>query len=213
LLDLIDGRVTGGDIFNSGTTAGFGVLGITLFTNRGLVAPGNWEVIPGSETGILTFEGSYDQASSGLLEIGIAGLVAGDNHDQLNIRNNAGLAGTLDVALLNGYVPQCGDSFTIMTYGSFTGDFDTYNGLVINNDLQFVPDLTPTALILTVGLIGDLNGDGEIGIADLAQLLSNYGMTSGATYEMGDIEPLGGDSDVDLADLAALLAAYGTTCP
>ena len=56
---------------------------------------------------------------------------------------------------------------------------------------------------------GDLDGDGEVGLSDLAQLLSNYGETSGMTYEDGDLD---GDGDVDLADLAALLAVYGTTC-
>jgi hypothetical protein len=56
---------------------------------------------------------------------------------------------------------------------------------------------------------GDLDGDGDIDLADLAQLLANYGMTSGAQYEDGDIDA---DGDVDLSDLAALLAVYGTTC-
>ena len=57
---------------------------------------------------------------------------------------------------------------------------------------------------------GDLDGDGDVGLSDLAQLLSNYGETSGMTYEDGDLD---GDGDVDLADLAALLGVYGTTCP
>ncbi len=57
---------------------------------------------------------------------------------------------------------------------------------------------------------GDLDGDNDIDLADLAQLLANYGMTSGAVYEDGDLD---GDGDVDLSDLAALLAVYGTTCP
>jgi hypothetical protein len=56
---------------------------------------------------------------------------------------------------------------------------------------------------------GDLDGDGVIGLSDLAQLLSNYGETSGMAYEDGDLD---GDGDVDLADLAALLGVYGTTC-
>jgi len=59
-------------------------------------------------------------------------------------------------------------------------------------------------------LLGDLDDDCDVDLADLAQLLSNYGMTSGATYEDGDLD---GDGDVDLSDLAALLSLYGTTCP
>ncbi len=58
-------------------------------------------------------------------------------------------------------------------------------------------------------VLGDLDGDNDVDLADLAQLLGNYGMTSGAAYEDGDLD---GDGDVDLADLAALLAVYGTTC-
>jgi len=56
---------------------------------------------------------------------------------------------------------------------------------------------------------GDLDGDNDIDLADLAQLLANYGTTSGAVYEDGDLDV---DGDVDLADLAALLGVYGTTC-
>jgi hypothetical protein len=57
---------------------------------------------------------------------------------------------------------------------------------------------------------GDLDHDLDVDLSDLAQLLSNYGTTSGMTYEDGDLDEDGG---VDLADLAALLAEYGTVCP
>ena len=56
---------------------------------------------------------------------------------------------------------------------------------------------------------GDLDGDNDVDLADLAQLLGHYGETSGMSYEDGDLD---GDGDVDLADLAALLGVYGTTC-
>jgi hypothetical protein len=57
---------------------------------------------------------------------------------------------------------------------------------------------------------GDLDGDGQVDLSDLATLLAHYGTASGAVYEDGDLD---GDGDVDLADLAALLGVYGTTCP
>jgi len=63
--------------------------------------------------------------------------------------------------------------------------------------------------VFTGWLPGDLDGDEDVDLTDLAQLLANYGMTEGATYHDGDLD---GDGDVDLTDLAALLAVYGTTC-
>ena len=56
---------------------------------------------------------------------------------------------------------------------------------------------------------GDLDGDNDVDLADLAKLLSNYGATSGATYSDGDLD---GDGDVDLSDLAGLLSVYGIAC-
>jgi hypothetical protein len=57
---------------------------------------------------------------------------------------------------------------------------------------------------------GDLDGDNDIDLSDLSQLLANYGTTGGAQYEDGDLDA---DGDVDLSDLSALLAVYGTSCP
>jgi hypothetical protein len=59
---------------------------------------------------------------------------------------------------------------------------------------------------LAGSIVGDLDGDGDVDLSDLAQLLANYGTSEGATYEDGDLD---GDGDVDLSDLAELLAHYG----
>jgi hypothetical protein len=56
---------------------------------------------------------------------------------------------------------------------------------------------------------GDLDGDGAVSIADLATLLSNFGLGAGATPEQGDLD---GDEDVDIKDLAAMLSVFGTIC-
>ena len=89
---------------------------------------------------------------------------------------------------------------------------------------MYVRGVCTTALVLLIGIgglerraaladeaecYGDLNADGERGLADVATLLGHYGAT-GAAYEDGDLD---GDADVDLTDLAQLLGVYGEPCP
>jgi hypothetical protein len=57
---------------------------------------------------------------------------------------------------------------------------------------------------------GDVDGDRDTDLADLAILLADYGMSEGAGGADGDMNC---DGDVDLSDLSQLLAAYGHTCP
>jgi len=65
----------------------------------------------------------------------------------------------------------------------------------------------------------DIDGsyDCIVNLADLAQLLSNFGMTTGATLMDGNVDPFCSkpgpwDEDVDLGDLAELLMEYGDDC-
>lgn len=54
-----------------------------------------------------------------------------------------------------------------------------------------------------LGCIGDLTGDGYTSLADLAELLADYGCASGCVADLDH------DGDTDIADLALLLAHYG----
>lgn len=55
----------------------------------------------------------------------------------------------------------------------------------------------------------DLNGDGSVGLQDLAIMLAHFGEIDGQLPEDGDLD---GDADVDLQDLAILLATFGFDC-
>jgi hypothetical protein len=93
--------------------------------------------------------------------------------------------------------------------GSPLGRTIVYDGTVPGLDVTGT--LGSAQIVIVCQLCpGDLDNDGDIDLADLAQLLSNYGTTSGAAPNNGDMDC---DGDVDLTDLAALLAVYGTTCP
>lgn len=117
--------------------------------------------------------------------------------------------GHLDYIIFTDHVLRVGDHFILYTpemspdalasYGLQSTDSLASDHLLFCTDFRAV-DANP----------GDLNGDGSVDLNDLAQLLGNYGITSGATYEQGDIDA---DGDVELSDLAELLGAYGTTCP
>jgi hypothetical protein len=88
-------------------------------------------------------------------------------------------------------------------------------GVAINDrgDIGFMASLTPSGnnqvewgsgmfiAYATVDMPGDLDGDGDVDLADLGILLASYGIDDG-----GDLD---GDGDTDLADLGILLANYG----
>lgn len=107
-------------------------------------------VAPGFSPGQLTINGDYQQTSAGNLNIEIGGTVAGSDFDRLDITGQAILAGSLNISLVNGFVPPAGSSFTILTFASRVGDFDTVTGLALGNgrSFQLVYDATSLSLVV-----------------------------------------------------------------
>ncbi len=110
-------------------------------------------------------------------------------------------------------------SFTLPGTGCGTYTFSLANAVAnvltqVNSPPNFSPvaaatvDTTAGSITITVGLAGDLNGDGVVDLTDLSTLLSNFGGPGGAAD--GDIN---GDGVVDLTDLSALLGNFGSSCP
>ena len=124
-------RVDAGAVFRSTNITSF--LGGTIEGN-GTVRVSNplvnegATVMPGASAGELTIDGDYTQESAGTLQIEIGGLLPGEQHDVLDVTGMAVLGGTLELILLNGFVPEVGESFVIMTAGAMSGTFDEVNG-------------------------------------------------------------------------------------
>ncbi len=96
----------------SGTgTVDQGLFGVGVI-NQGVMAPGD-------PLGTFTIQGNYQQTSTGMLEILLGGIGAGD-FSQLDITGSADLSGTLDVELFAGFDPQAGEIFEILESGGIT---------------------------------------------------------------------------------------------
>ncbi|MGO9919871.1 MAG: beta strand repeat-containing protein, partial [Isosphaeraceae bacterium] len=108
--------------------------------------------------GTIGVNGTYTQETTGTYDVGVSGTSAGSQYGQLNVTGQAAVSGTLSVSLTNGYMPTLGDSFSILTFGSKTGDFSAELGLSIGGGEAFTPTYepgtSPTELDLVVSAAG-----------------------------------------------------------
>src|SRR5262249_38228662 len=105
-----------------------GVLGGTGTVQASVLNNAEVDVGQPGSPGVLTIVGDYTQAAGGVLVVEIGGPNPGTDFDQLPITGQATLDGTLTVNLINGFVPNAGDSFPVLTFGSGTGVFATIDG-------------------------------------------------------------------------------------
>ena len=131
-------NLMGGKLFGNGTVAG------AVNNSTGTITPGNSSTV----TGILTDKGAYSQSANGILDVSVGGTTAGTQFDQLN-PTKATLNGTLNVGLINGFVPAIGQTFKIMNFTSETGMF-AHCTCAINSSEHFAITYQATDVLLTV---------------------------------------------------------------
>ena len=128
---------------NGGSLSGPGTLSASL-TNNGAVDLG-------SAPGILSILGTYTQTAAGTLSLKVGGTTAGTQLDQVNVAGTAVLNGTLNVALINGFGPNAGETFSVLKFAGSTGSFATFNVPLIppvGGVPAFVSQSTPTSFDL-----------------------------------------------------------------
>ncbi|HUC80757.1 MAG TPA: T9SS type A sorting domain-containing protein [Flavisolibacter sp.] len=120
---VISGTITvhpGSNFINSGTLDGTVVInGNGNIINRGVLAPGN-------SPGTATINGNYTATASAVHNFEVGGLAA-SSYDRLNVSGNVVLAGTLNIALINGFAPATGNPDLSIITGTISGTFSTVN--------------------------------------------------------------------------------------
>jgi hypothetical protein len=129
-----------------GTLSGYGTVrpytgSTATLTNNGVLSP--------APNGVLRIEGHLRQLLPGTLNFALAGTDPGTNHSRLNITGDAYLSGTLGVTLADGYLPNPGDTFNVMTYRSREGDFACFKGMLfLGENRRLITQFGPTNLAL-----------------------------------------------------------------
>lgn len=145
-------------------------------------------LLPGNSPAAISYGGDVILGNASALTIELAGHTAGSQYDTLNIAGEAHLSGAINISLLNGFIPSLGDVFSVISYGSRSGDFATYSGLNVGGHLTLHHGLFATGLTLTAcpSVDGDINTDGVVNGLDIASVASNWLQTSIAGDANGD---------------------------
>jgi hypothetical protein len=157
----------------AGTTTVDGTLtvpaaGLTDIAGGTLQASGNFngDVSVGNTTGAaatfiigdskktsasVSIANHYTQLATGLMDVQIGGTTAGSEYSQLSVTDAVKFAGTLNLALINKFKPQIGQTFTpINAPSGITGTFPIVNGTVINSTEHFAVSFDSNSVVLTV---------------------------------------------------------------
>jgi hypothetical protein len=132
-------KISRGSLFGSGGRVAASV------SSSGTVTPG----VSGTSPGKLTITGAYQQNAVGALDANIGGASSGQ-FGVLNVAGTATLGGTLNIALLNNFVPTVGATFEILAAKQVKGTFATVNGTAINSSEHFTVNYNSDNVTLTV---------------------------------------------------------------
>jgi hypothetical protein len=182
----VNGSLGGAVTVASGATlAGSGTLaGAVSIQTGGKFAPG---ASPAPVT-----VGSLNLASGATLELELGGAPGSALNDSIAAASSLALGGALKVSALGNFTPQPGQTFTILSGASRTGQFTGIELPTLAAPASWKVEYKPTSVSLVVLPSGDFNRDGVVDAADLDVWQGAVGTTN-----LGDAD---GDGDTDGAD-------------
>ncbi len=192
-----NGHITGDSLAEPITLSGY-VKGVGTFDNVNFTGT----FAPGLSPAILSVGNlAFSPTSTLIMELG--GTSPGSGYDQLKSSGTIALDGTLELALINGFIPTAGQTFDIFNGGMLSGAFSalvlpTIDGLAWNTS-----ELANGMLSLTpAGLPGDYNQNGTVDAADYTVwrdgLGSTYTEIDYDVWKMHFGESLGGSGAIGL---------------
>jgi len=195
-------QAAGGSAAVEGTVTFAGdVSGNAAFTGTGQ-AVFTADVSPG----VMSFEGDVTFGGSATLIIELGGQTPGDEHDQLIAGGELTPGGTLRISLIDGLVPQAGDTFDILDFASVSAAAFTTIELpeLVGREVWDTSNLYTTGAISVIGMLaGDTDIDWDVDGVDYDTFLNAFGTTGGWQTDFDE------NGRVDLVDFAMMRGNFG----
>jgi len=134
------------------------------------------------------------QDTSCVINIELGGTIAGSSYDQLNVSGQAFLDGTLNISLIDNFIPVVGDTFEIMTFGTVSGMFTAINGLYTGTGVLF--DLIPSSTSMQLVTTGAPNHPPVI----INPISNHFQDEDFGTIWVAHLDSVFDDSDISLGD-------------
>jgi hypothetical protein len=151
-VEMLGGTLTGQGRIETGS----GPIPGQVENRGGTVAPGNG-------VGELEIIGRFSNGPAGTVAMELGGASAGQ-YDIITVDGPMTLAGTLNVSLVNSFLPSAGQTFTLLTNtDDFLGTFQTVN---LPSGYNWGLDYGLNEVVLTLFHAGDFNQDGVVDAAD-----------------------------------------------
>ncbi|MEX2169211.1 MAG: hypothetical protein WD851_07860 [Pirellulales bacterium] len=162
-----------------------------------------------TEAGSATIRANYAQTSAGLFGVEVGGLTSGTQHDFLNVLETARLAGTLEVELIDSFLPEVGDEVLVLAANLVVNTFDT----LVAFDAQQMYGVYATALYTAttvtvrfddIFLLGDYNRNGVVDAADYTVWRDTLGQIGPGLAADGNA-----NGQIDAGDYTVWTARFG----
>lgn len=192
-----------------GSVSGEGTIEVGNGPIPGQVEIRQGELVVGDGIGKLDIVGRFAASANSTVAMQLAGTAAGTLYDQLTVAGDVVLDGALEVTLSDGFVPDLGNTFNLISAtGSLGGQFATINlPASFRWDLEY-SDNSVVLSFLGVGLSGDYSGNGVVDAADFAVWRDSLGATGTGLAADGD-----GSGTIDANDYLVWKSNFGSSLP
>ena len=210
------------DVIGSGTLDLDGGLASFRLASTDVLNSGAVITSPTAAPGTITIEGDYTQ-TAGTLRLDLAGTAAGIEHDHVQIDTILRGGGTLAVRLIDGFAPEPGDIFDLLSFSTVDTVFDHLDLPDLPQTLAWNIDALYTDGLLAVDialLLGDMNLDGVVDTGDVAPFvqaltdpatyITQFGIDETTMITLGDINQDGAFDTGDVAAFVEVLVGNGS---